>query len=103
MDDRIVIDRKECSGCEACIDICPRDCFHLDPKNKAVYTSTRCRDCYHCIAICPEDAIIHRDLPAKDFPLIADSLKPKFKDPEQMFYFLKSIRSTRSFLDCLIS
>jgi nitroreductase/NAD-dependent dihydropyrimidine dehydrogenase PreA subunit len=99
MDDRIIINRDECTGCEACIDICPRDCFHLDPKNKSVYTSTRCRDCYHCIAICPEGAISHRDISAKDFPLIADSLNPDFKDPEQTYYFLKSIRSTRYFKD----
>ncbi|NHJ32705.1 MAG: hypothetical protein FK732_07575, partial [Asgard group archaeon] len=80
-------------------DICPRDCFHLDPKNKAVYTSTRCRDCYHCIAVCPEGAISHRDIPVKGFPLISDSLNSDFKDGEQTYHFLKSIRSTRSFLE----
>jgi nitroreductase/NAD-dependent dihydropyrimidine dehydrogenase PreA subunit len=99
MADKILISRDSCSGCEACIAICPRDCFHLDPKNKAVYTSTNCRYCYHCIAICPEASISHKDLPKEDFLPIADSLNPDFKDADQAYYFLKSIRSTRKFLD----
>ncbi|MBK5113266.1 MAG: nitroreductase family protein [Candidatus Heimdallarchaeota archaeon] len=99
MVEKIIINRDICSGCESCIEICPRDCFHLDPKNISVFTSTRCRDCYHCIAICPDAAISHRDIPAEDFPLIADSLHPDYKDPDQSYHFLKSIRSTRKFLD----
>ncbi len=99
MVDRIVVSRDDCSGCETCIDLCPRDCFHLDPKNIAVYTSTRCRDCYHCIASCPEAAISHRDLPVEDFQLIADSLNLDYKDGDQTYHFLKSIRSTRNFLE----
>jgi len=99
MDDRIKINLENCSGCEACIDICPRDCFHLDPKNKSVYTSYRCRNCYHCIAICPEGAISHRDISAEEFSIIANSLNSDFKNPEQTYYFLKGIRSTRSFKD----
>ena len=99
MADRIVISRDDCSGCEVCIDLCPRDCFQLDLKNIAVYTSTRCRFCYHCIASCPEAAISHRDLPVEDFQLIADSLNLGYKDGDQSYNFLKSIRSTRNFLE----
>ncbi|NHJ41063.1 MAG: 4Fe-4S dicluster domain-containing protein [Asgard group archaeon] len=99
MDSKIIINRDLCTGCEICLEICPRDCFKIDDEEKSVFDSARCHDCGHCISVCPDRAISHRDLPLDDYLLINDYFDPSFKNGNQMYYFLKSIRSTRKFLN----
>ncbi|NHJ48401.1 MAG: 4Fe-4S dicluster domain-containing protein [Asgard group archaeon] len=98
MDKKIIINRDLCTGCKTCIEICPRDCFELDVEKKSVFHLKRCHDCGHCISYCPEAAIQHRDLPIEDYELISKYADNSIKNGEQMYYFLKSIRSTRKFL-----
>jgi nitroreductase/NAD-dependent dihydropyrimidine dehydrogenase PreA subunit len=95
---KILIDRKLCTGCETCVEICPRDCFEIDADMKAVFHLKRCHDCGHCVSYCPEAAIQHRDFPMEDYELISKYFDDSIKNGNQMYYFLKSIRSTRKFL-----
>ncbi len=98
MTDNILVDHDLCSGCRTCIEVCPRDCFSLSEDKKSVFTPAYCHNCCHCISTCPENAISHRDYPSSNFLPIKDFLDPKFLDGEQMYYLLKSIRSTRKYL-----
>ena len=98
MNNKIIINRDLCTGCRTCYELCPRDCFEIDADKKSIFVSTRCHDCGHCISACPESAINHRDLPLDDYQLIRDYFDSSLKNSEQMYYSLKSIRSTRKFL-----
>ncbi|NHJ83899.1 MAG: 4Fe-4S dicluster domain-containing protein [Asgard group archaeon] len=94
---KIIIDRDLCNGCEACIEICPRDCLTIDIDKKAIVNSSLCHDCGHCISICPKKAIKHRYLPNEDYGLIEDKIDLAEVTGEKMYYFLKALRSTRKY------
>lgn len=53
----IDIDRLLCSGCGACIDICPTDAIVLH-TGKAHIEQNLCRECQACINACPQGAIL---------------------------------------------
>lgn len=52
-----IIDKKKCSGCSACYNICPRQCIAMDEdSNGFLYPSvdfSRCIDCHLCEKVCP--------------------------------------------------
>lgn len=65
-----VIDPARCTGCHACVDICPTTAL-IQLKEKAVLAyPERCTYCSDCQNICPEDAI---DLP---FQIVFAKPKP---------------------------
>ncbi len=97
MDYLIEVNNELCIGCEACIDVCPRDCFVLNSEGKSVMGSHLCHSCGHCISVCPEKALSHRDFDEDEYPLISNVLNSKTVDGEQLYYLLKSIRSTRKY------
>ena len=48
-----------CDGCGHCVDICPSDIMHIDPKiRRAVNIEPNfCWECYSCVKACPQNAI----------------------------------------------
>jgi Na+-translocating ferredoxin:NAD+ oxidoreductase subunit B len=59
-----VINADNCTGCEACIEVCPVDCIYKVPGEEHASLQTwcdvdldRCIGCKHCAQVCPWDAI----------------------------------------------
>lgn len=48
-----------CDGCGQCVDICPSDIMHIDPKVRRAYNiePNMCWECYSCVKACPHNAI----------------------------------------------
>ncbi|MBN1368289.1 MAG: ferredoxin family protein [Dehalococcoidales bacterium] len=62
-----IIDKKKCSKCGLCVEVCPVDVFYgSQKKNTPIVTyGEDCYFCSACILECPKDAITLR------FPLYA--------------------------------
>ena len=52
----VVVDREECVGCEACLDVCPVAAISMDDE-KAQIDPGQCTRCGACIEECPVEAI----------------------------------------------
>ena len=48
-----------CDGCGHCVDICPSDIMHIDPKYRRALNiePSMCWECYSCVKACPQNAI----------------------------------------------
>ncbi|MFW9971176.1 MAG: indolepyruvate ferredoxin oxidoreductase subunit alpha [Candidatus Odinarchaeota archaeon] len=56
--DFIKIDKKKCTGCSNCVNVCLGECFLIVEKKAQVKTLEKCMECASCWYVCPEDAII---------------------------------------------
>lgn len=50
-----VVNKEDCIGCGACVDVCPVQCITLDEK--AEIDPKECIDCAACEGVCPVSAI----------------------------------------------
>ena len=53
----INVNESECVDCGACISICPREVFSLDPEWKLQLAEEKCVLCGKCIDACPHQAL----------------------------------------------
>ncbi|MBE0583105.1 MAG: nitroreductase family protein [Desulfofustis sp.] len=52
-----IIDHACCTGCGACIDVCPDRILAADTSGRPEIVGQHCMLCGHCAALCPEGAI----------------------------------------------
>jgi ferredoxin len=50
------VDDQKCTGCGACVDVCPVDAITLS-HDKAVIDRSVCTACGQCVEECPNEAI----------------------------------------------
>lgn len=50
------IDKQKCTGCGACVDVCPVEAIKLEDEKANVDEDT-CVECGQCIDECPNEAI----------------------------------------------
>lgn len=52
-----IIDKKDCSGCGACANICPHECISMSYDEEGflypIINTEKCIDCHLCEKICP--------------------------------------------------
>lgn len=55
---RWTIDRKKCTTCCECIDVCTRGLLYLEDNNIMIKDEYNCNQCGDCEDICPYKAIV---------------------------------------------
>ena len=53
----LYVDETRCSGCDACVDVCPTGAIALSQAT-AIIDQERCTQCEACFHACPEQAIL---------------------------------------------
>jgi len=53
----VIIDKGTCTGCGACVEICPNKILYLDDEKCKVTDETRCDRSKGCEYVCPTGAI----------------------------------------------
>ena len=56
-----IIDKKKCTDCGDCIEICPVDVFGKNNKEVVVKKPNECIGCRACEAQCEQNAIVVED------------------------------------------
>lgn len=59
----ITIDIERCTGCGACLEVCPTGALYL-VDGKAAVDNALCRECEACLGVCPTEAISLTSEPA---------------------------------------
>ena len=90
----IAIDRKLCTNCGHCVDVCGRV---LTSKGEAIIVTdpAKCLLCGHCMAICPVDAVRVSGLSPYEFDLI--ETLPDSPDPDSLMGLFRRRRSIRRY------
>jgi NAD-dependent dihydropyrimidine dehydrogenase PreA subunit len=69
----IRVDRERCTGCGACVEVCPTGAIRLtedETGRHAEIDEERCQECEACVEACPEGAIASRVEPAIEKALV---------------------------------
>ncbi len=97
------IDEELCTGCELCVQVCPRKAISM-LNGKAAVTGEHSLNCGHCMAICPAGAITVGAIDDSMSRFV--SFQPDRKwlpygefDTAQLVRLMASRRSCRNFLD----
>lgn len=100
-DIHLLIDEARCTGCGACVAICPHDTLSL-VDGKARITGEDSLSCGHCLAVCPTNAItLPGHAPMNDGYRTFDTpkgwLAPGACDVGHLVHLMASRRSCRHF------
>jgi NAD-dependent dihydropyrimidine dehydrogenase PreA subunit len=75
----ITIDAGRCTGCAACVEVCPTGALYL-VEGRATLDGALCRECEACLAACPTGAIA---LAAQEEPVAEAARLPALRpEPE---------------------
>lgn len=55
MNHSVIFDADRCTGCTACVKVCPTEAIRVS-RSKAVIYNDRCIDCGRCVSVCPHHA-----------------------------------------------
>jgi NAD-dependent dihydropyrimidine dehydrogenase PreA subunit len=55
------VDPDKCTGCGACVDICPTEVFEIENDKAKVARPDDCTACETCVEECLEEAIVLED------------------------------------------
>ncbi len=53
----LVVDVQRCTGCKACLDVCPHAVLEIRDRKAVVAARERCMECGACRLNCPHQAI----------------------------------------------
>lgn len=95
------VDRKKCSGCGKCTDICPADAIVIKNK-KAVKDDEKCIGCADCIVVCPEGAmkVEWNEAAESVMTKMADYASGAVKDKQDKVLYLNFIMQVSPYCDC---
>ena len=58
----VIVDRKKCTGCEECIDICTVRVLEMHEGKSLPVNVKECLGCQNCVEVCKEKAIVVKEL-----------------------------------------
>ena len=58
---KTTVDKKRCSGCEECLEVCSTDVFEMQKGKAKVVREEDCVGCESCVDVCKENAITVED------------------------------------------
>lgn len=82
----IVIHTEQCTGCGACLNVCPTGALYL-VEGKAAVDRALCRECRACLEVCPTGAIT---VAAQETPVTEETRVPAIRPQPDVI----SVRST---------
>ncbi|MBP1715837.1 MAG: nitroreductase, partial [Deltaproteobacteria bacterium] len=90
----ISVNHNRCNLCGICVETCGQHIFLMKEKEVRIQREETCITCGQCVSVCPQEAIRHKGLNIQGFLPVREELKIS---PEQMYHFLRSRRSVRTF------
>ena len=85
----VIVDKRKCTGCKACMAACPYDARYIHPEGYA----DKCTFCLHrvqkglttaCVEVCPTSALVFGDIndPASDISRLLRRRQTNVNKPE---------------------
>jgi nitroreductase/NAD-dependent dihydropyrimidine dehydrogenase PreA subunit len=59
----IKVDKKKCTRCGACAEVCPVGCIAMGEDGPREAAGKHCIACGHCVAVCPTEAMDNENAP----------------------------------------
>lgn len=95
MEFRLKIDKKLCTACGQCVQVCIRD--NIAVEEFAVETGGDCFECGHCMAVCKAGAISLKSFEGHEDRIVEYNFRENILEYGTLLEFLKRRRSIRWF------